>query len=209
MSIYTPVFEMEVPSPATKAKDLGAELLAFGLSVDQTLAQFDYNGADPDLVLSRVAILEAWRASIVGQVEALDQQANYRSGTRAQRLAATKRAGMLWQETDQQQQLWSIDPNGAWRLQEGVVTSATGAFSGSAPIVFASPSLTVPTVIGTDEHIELWVVDASVVAYLAVSTTAHARNPSNTVLTVPVIRVGGVTTSINITYGWRIVKAGA
>ena len=63
MSFITPNFGLEVPTPATRTKDLGAELLAFGLSIDEVLSQFDYNGADPNLLLSRVVALETWRTA--------------------------------------------------------------------------------------------------------------------------------------------------
>lgn len=59
MSTHTPNFDIEVPSPLTLFRNLGAELLAFGMSVDDVLTKFDYHGKDPNLVLARVAALEA------------------------------------------------------------------------------------------------------------------------------------------------------
>lgn len=64
MSITSPHYQIEVPSPATRFKDLGAELQQFGLDVDRILSEFDYNGADPNLLLSRVVALETAVAAL-------------------------------------------------------------------------------------------------------------------------------------------------
>lgn len=59
MSFTHPKFGLVTPDNQTKAKDLGAELKQMGATIEAVLAGFDYNGADPDLVLARVASLEA------------------------------------------------------------------------------------------------------------------------------------------------------
>lgn len=64
MTIYTPNFGMKAPSGATKLKQLGPALEEFARSVDSTLAEFDYNGADPNLVLARVLALETQVAAL-------------------------------------------------------------------------------------------------------------------------------------------------
>lgn len=58
MSIHLPRYDITVPSENTEFRNLGKELRELGESVDAALASFDYNGADPNLVLSRVAALE-------------------------------------------------------------------------------------------------------------------------------------------------------
>lgn len=64
MTIYTPNFGMKAPSGATKLRHLGPALEEFARSVDSTLAEFDYNGADPNLVLARVLALETQVAAM-------------------------------------------------------------------------------------------------------------------------------------------------
>lgn len=72
MTTPTTHFNLAAPSPATKFKDLGAELLAFATSIDNVLASFDYNGSDPNAVLARVAALEAWKTLAEPRIAALE-----------------------------------------------------------------------------------------------------------------------------------------
>lgn len=58
MSYTHPRYGIVTPDNQTKAKDLGAELKQMGATIEATLKSFDYNGADPNLVLARVAALE-------------------------------------------------------------------------------------------------------------------------------------------------------
>lgn len=55
----TPIYGFTAPDQQTQVKDLGAELKQMAERAEQILAAFDYEGADPNLVLSRVAALEA------------------------------------------------------------------------------------------------------------------------------------------------------
>ncbi|GAA1790959.1 hypothetical protein [Leucobacter iarius] len=59
MPYTSPKFRITGPSATSEFRKLGAELQAMLLGIDNTLASFDYNGADPGLVLSRLAALEA------------------------------------------------------------------------------------------------------------------------------------------------------
>lgn len=59
MPYTTPKFLITVPSPTTRLNRLGAELQQLGASLEAALSKFNYNGKDPNLVLSRVAALEA------------------------------------------------------------------------------------------------------------------------------------------------------
>lgn len=59
MSYTHPRYGIVTPDNQTAAKNLGAELKAMGASMVSALDSFDYNGADPNLVLARVAALEA------------------------------------------------------------------------------------------------------------------------------------------------------
>lgn len=61
MSYTTPDYGIVVPSPSTRLNQLGSELQQMGISIEEVLKSFDYNGADPNLLASRVAALEAWR----------------------------------------------------------------------------------------------------------------------------------------------------
>lgn len=61
MPSHTPIYGIPAPSPTTELKNLGAELLAMATGFEAALAAFDYDGADPNLVLARTAALEADR----------------------------------------------------------------------------------------------------------------------------------------------------
>lgn len=71
MSTPTPIYNIPSPSPNTKFKDLGAELLAYTSQLEALLASFDYNGADPNLVLSRVVALETGLAELETVVDGI------------------------------------------------------------------------------------------------------------------------------------------
>lgn len=58
MSYTHPEFGIVTPDNQTKAKDLGTELKQMGATIEATLKSFDYNGADPNAVLAKVAALE-------------------------------------------------------------------------------------------------------------------------------------------------------
>ncbi len=60
MSVVTPVYGLETPGPLTLFKDLGAELMAMGQSIENVLKTFDYNGADPNAVIAQVTALNTW-----------------------------------------------------------------------------------------------------------------------------------------------------
>lgn len=89
MAIILPRYNLKVPSETTMFRDLGKELREFGQSINDALADFDYNGADPNLVLSRVTALEGY----------IPSKLKYFSGTQAERLAASPPNGSVWQET--------------------------------------------------------------------------------------------------------------
>lgn len=72
MSYTTPKYGLVVPSPATRLNQLGTQLQQMGISIEEVLDSFDYNGADPNLVLTRVTALEAWRTAAQAQVAALE-----------------------------------------------------------------------------------------------------------------------------------------
>lgn len=72
MAIVIPPFGIVSPSEATPFNKFGEELRLMTESLSDVLAQFDYNGADPNLVLARVNALEAWRATIAAKVTALE-----------------------------------------------------------------------------------------------------------------------------------------
>ena len=59
MSVELPAYGIVSPSNSTRLADLGRELLDMSTSIVAALQSFDYNGADPNLVLSRVADLES------------------------------------------------------------------------------------------------------------------------------------------------------
>lgn len=68
MPIIFPKYNLKVPSETTRFRDLGKELREMGASINAALESFDYNGADPNLVLARVAVLEAWRTTAQAQL---------------------------------------------------------------------------------------------------------------------------------------------
>ena len=76
MATPSPHYGMRLPNGATQFNRLGAELLQFGLDVDQTLRNFDYQGKDPNLVLARVTALEAWKSTADAKLTALEKTVN-------------------------------------------------------------------------------------------------------------------------------------
>lgn len=64
MSFTHPKFGLVTPDNETKAKDLGAELKQMGATIESVLEAFDYNGADPNAVIARVAAIELHLAKL-------------------------------------------------------------------------------------------------------------------------------------------------
>ena len=89
MATPTAIYNMPSPGPTTKFNKLGAEILAWTNAVDALLASFDYNGADPNLVLARVAALEVAKGIIENRVDALE------AGTMTRQSGATPNIGAL------------------------------------------------------------------------------------------------------------------
>lgn len=58
MSVTLPKFGLKAVNETTRFKDLGKEMREMGQSIESILEGFDYNGADPNLVLARTAALE-------------------------------------------------------------------------------------------------------------------------------------------------------
>lgn len=77
MSYTTPNYGIVVPSPSTRLNRLGVELQQMGMSIEEILESFDYNGADPNLVLTRVAALEAWRTAAAARLAALEYETEW------------------------------------------------------------------------------------------------------------------------------------
>lgn len=63
MPHITPLYQLIGPSPTTPVKDLGAELQAMVVRIEEVLSSFDYNGADPSAALARIAALETWQTA--------------------------------------------------------------------------------------------------------------------------------------------------
>ena len=74
MTEITPNFNLVAPSPSTPLRDLGPELYLMVQSIETTLGLLTYNGADPNLVLSRTAALEAWRATAQAAITTLQTE---------------------------------------------------------------------------------------------------------------------------------------
>ena len=83
MAVTLPKFGLVAASETTQFKNLGKELREMGVSIESILESFDYNGADPNLVLSRVAALESWRTTAQAQIAALEaaQESNVQLDT--------------------------------------------------------------------------------------------------------------------------------
>lgn len=71
MPIILPPFGLKAVSETTRFRDLGKEMREFAQSVSDTLASFNYNGADPTLVLSRVTSLEHERDALWEAINAI------------------------------------------------------------------------------------------------------------------------------------------
>lgn len=72
MSIILPKYGLTVPSETTRFRDLGKELRELGVSVNDALESFDYNGADPGLFGSRLAALEGRATTLEIEYDALE-----------------------------------------------------------------------------------------------------------------------------------------
>lgn len=128
MSTPTAVFNLPSPSPTTKFKDLGAEILAWTNAVDALLASFDYDGADPNLVLSRVAQLETDLAPLLGRYEG-GSHATLNSGVTLPSTAWTVLAASG---------NWTLGPSpmGAWA--NGIVAPRAGVYRVSGSLQVAA-----------------------------------------------------------------------
>lgn len=195
MTISTPNFHINAPSPATKFKDLGAELQQFGLDVDSTLKSFDYNGADPNLVVSRVSALEA---------HVTNRRAGQLIGTSTERELFTEaQYGVIWQDTDAPRGTWMSDGVGGWRHYSGTVVVPGGAWSGSAPVYVRTVTVTIPTVLSPSETIMLGVVQVGS-GYGTASVAATVRNVDDTELVLRHIQFNSATQN-GITLAWFII----
>lgn len=84
-----PTFNITAPSETTRFYNLGKELREFGASVDAALKSFNYNGADPNLLLSRVAALETWKNAAQARLNALETVATLDNSTIVKPTAVT------------------------------------------------------------------------------------------------------------------------
>lgn len=206
MSYTTPDYGIVVPSPSTRLNKLGSELQQMGISIEEVLNSFDYNGADPTLVLSRVASLEAAGPGIAAQ---LAKRAYY-SGTAAEREALTPAPpGALWQTTDNNEGLYSASPTGTWRLHEGIATAAGGSWAiggSSGPLTMYARTvvITIPTILSANETVMVSHMENSS-GYTFVSLASVVRNTTNTAITLRHMIFGSVN-QLALTVSWRIVK---
>lgn len=119
MPIILPKYGLVAPSETTRFRDLGKELREMAQSIEDVLESFDYNGADPGLVLSRVTALEG---------------ATPLRGTIAARTAATGVPdGVIWSDTDGARMVWRRIPTGwmllsrhSWRASKEETMSTAG-----------------------------------------------------------------------------------
>lgn len=95
MSYTTPKYGITVPSPATQVKELGAELQEMGVSIESVLESFDYNGADPNLVLSRMSALEIEAASLSDRIDVLESVPAEASGVVTLSLSSAAPSGTV------------------------------------------------------------------------------------------------------------------
>lgn len=72
MSIILPKYGMKVPSETTGFHLLGKEFREMGISIESILESFDYNGADPGLVLARMAAQEAALNAAIARIASLE-----------------------------------------------------------------------------------------------------------------------------------------
>lgn len=68
MSYTTPKYGITTPDRETEFRNLGAETKAMGVRLEQVLADFDYNGTDPDAVSARVIAAENAIAALQPEV---------------------------------------------------------------------------------------------------------------------------------------------
>ena len=180
MSTFTPNFDIEVPTPNTLWLDLGKELLAFGMSVDQVLKSFDYNGADPNKLLSRVVALETWRTSTTKKLQQLEAATGLLRGTEAEREARTPLPGQRWQDTNGLKRLWSCGPDGKWRQHEGKVSFPAGPWQTNAsPFFGRTVMVTLPAPLAANETV-LLTHEGGSTGFSVASMSGIIRNPTTT-----------------------------
>lgn len=130
MPYITPKYGLEVPSPSTRFNELGLELQQMGISIEAVLDSFDYNGADPNLVLSRVAALEAWRTTAEAELAALTDDTDW--------VDITISSGFTAQSHEERPQVRRIGNKvyckGGWN-NSGIATGATSVV-GTVPSGF-------------------------------------------------------------------------
>lgn len=177
MAITGPHYGTRIPSATTHFNALGYELMQFGLDIENLLNAFDYNGADPNLVLARTAALEAWRTVAEAQLLALDgiQNSHFQNNnTNSTRRMVTQ---------------YGI----------GFIVPASAASAVTKSVTFPQPFAAIPVV-----HVDYLgskgssTFDPSGLVDNAPPTLARGYTPSNTGFTAMIRR----TDSAGITAGW-------
>lgn len=131
------------------------------------------------------------------------------TGTTAQRAARTSKHMQLWQDTNGDQYLWVGNRSGGWRRYSGRGGVASAAWdynqsSGSVTTVARSISLTIPTVLDTDEDLLITPIHTGT-GFGFISVAGLVKNPSNTVATIRFMQIGAATQQA-LTVAWQLVK---
>lgn len=106
----------------------------------------------------------------------------YFAGTAAQRAALTPPPdGALWQDTDDDHQLYSAGPTGEWRLHAGKKAVSAGSWANSnAPAYSRTVSVVLPTVLTANEDIAVSMTATP--GYAFISKSAITRGVSDTTI---------------------------
>ncbi|PII81559.1 hypothetical protein BMH32_04705 [Leucobacter sp. OLJS4] len=195
--MYTsPTFGLTGPSPTTPFNKLGAELQQMLLGIDNTLKNFDYSGADPAAVLSRVAALEVLAARNGRMSGTAQERAN---------AAAAARYGVIWQDTDAGRKTYISNGAGGWRLYAGLASVAAGAWSSSvAPFYGRTAVVSLPTVIAADETIEVSCNNVGTGFGLVVLRNVTSRGATDTQINVGHYQFAN-NQQMAVSFIWKVV----
>ncbi|GAA2825668.1 hypothetical protein FB468_2055 [Leucobacter komagatae] len=159
---------------------------------------YKYTEADDAVTMS--ALLNLGQDSVSNTLK-------YFADTSAKRMALVPPPpGAMWQDTDNGERLWSVGPDGAWRLHEGRVSVIAGAWATSqTPFFGRTITWDLPTVLAPTETLMVTQDEGSGTGFSAASLASITRYTDKTQITVRHLAfASNVTQPLSIT--WRIVK---
>lgn len=159
---------------------------------------YKYTEADDAVTMS--ALLNLGQDSVSNTLK-------YFADTSAKRMALVPPPpGAMWQDTDNGERLWSVGPDGAWRLHEGRAAVNAGAWvTSQTPFFGRTITWDLPTVLAPTETLLVAQDEGSGNGYSTAGLATIARYADKTQITVRHLVFGSPQTQ-PLCITWRIVK---